>query len=404
MPSSISTFPSQAATAVIQHPVYLAWQPVWQKYIDIYDGVGGFRDGMYLVAHPREFKDWNVADPKQPTKKLLARRKLARYENVAATLLDQKRAALFKGEVTRTVDGQSKTQKDSPHPLEAWWENVDGEDCSIDQWMAEAFVGAALFGHLFHYMDRPAAIQGETAADQQQPFLRAYTPLDVPDWGLTDRGRLQWVRLQEATPRTDPKEQATIRPPRERLVTEETWELFERGNGGQPTVTSGEHQFGCVPIVVQYATRRALTQLIGQSVLGDPNLYIDLYNLTSEIRELLRAQTFGMMNVPLGTTADRVTVEEAQLMMGSEKGSEDVLFTPGQAAFIQPDTTNVTVYQEERQQLMRTIYRLMAVPYESDSKDAEAEGSLKLKHEDMNQILAGYGQECEKAEYAIAKL
>ena len=167
MPSNLSSFPAATASAIITHPVYVLWAPVWQKYIDIYDGIGGFRDGGYLVAHPREYKDWNETNPKTPTKKLLARRKLARYENVAATLLDQKRSALFKGEVTRTVEGQSKTQKDSPHPLEDWWENVDGEDCTIDQWMSEAFVGAGLFGHLIHYMDR-AESAGETAEERSR--------------------------------------------------------------------------------------------------------------------------------------------------------------------------------------------------------------------------------------------
>jgi len=396
-------FPSPTAHAVIQHPVYLEWAPVWKKYRDIYDGIGGFRDGTYLVAHPREWKDFTNPNPSKPTNKLLARRKLARYENIAATILDQKRSALFKGEVTRTVGGESKTQKTQPHPLETWWENVDGEYCSIDDWMGDAFVGAALFGHLVHYMDRPADAAPVTAADESQPFLRAYTPIDVPDWGLTDRGRLRWVRFQEAVPRTDPTTPAATQATRERLVTEDYWQVITRENGQQSS-TKGDHGFGIVPVVVQYATRRALTQFIGQSVLGDPNLFIDLYNLTSEIRELLRAQTFGMMNVPLGTTADRVSVLEAQTMMGDEKGAENVLFTPGPAQYIQPDTNNITVYQDERRDLLRTIYRLAAIPWESDSKDAEAEGSLKLKREDMNQVLASYGTECEKAEYQIAKL
>jgi hypothetical protein len=44
------------------------------------------------------------------------------------------------------------------------------------------------------------------------------------------------------------------------------------------------------------------------------------------------------------------------------------------------------------------------VPWEADSKDAEASGSLKLKREDMNQVLASYADECEKAEYQFVEL
>ncbi len=407
MPVVSAAVVSIAPATTISNPIYLKWLPVWNKLKDVYDGTGGFQDGTYLVAHPREWKDHTATVPTIPTAKLKARRALARYENIAAPILDQKRTALFRSPITRTVGGQAKAEKDNTHPIENWWANVDGSPgkCSIDQWMAEAFVAAGLFGHVFHYMDRPAGMPAETAADEPELFLRLYAPADVPDWLMDDRGQLTAVRLLEPQPRTDLYSQQSNLRPRERVVTETYWELRESGKtGGAVVLTRGDHDFGTLPIVVQYASRRALTPLIGQSVLGDPQLYLDCYNLTSEIRELLRNQTFGMMNVPLGTTADRVSVVEAQTMMGDEKGSENVLFTPGPAAYIQPDTGNVTVYQDERRDLIRTIYRLASVPFESDSKDAEAEGSLKLKREDMNQILAGYASECEKAEYQIAKM
>jgi len=374
----------------------------WRKLADVFEGTGGFADGTYLVAHPREYKDWQVDVPRIPTKKLVARRKLARYENVAATILEQKQAALFREAVTRTVGGQDREEKDAPHPLELWWDNVDGAYCDIDSWMAEAFLMSGLFGHVFHYMDRDS-VEAETAADQSQPFLRCYTPLDCSDWIQNDRGTLTAVKLLEAAPRTDLTKAFLEQRPRERVVTETDWTLYDFSSG-QPKTTTGAHLFAGLPVVVQYAKRRRLLPLVGASTLNDPALYIDLYNLTSEIRELLRNQTFGIMNVELGTGEHRVGVEEAQTMMGSEKGSENVMFTPGPATYVQPDTANVEVYQKERAELMRSIFRLAAIPWETDSKDAEAEGSLKLKREDMNQVLANYANECQKAEYAIAEL
>lgn len=403
---TITALPSGvSATSAIQHPVYIRYLPIWQKFRDVFEGTGGFQDGSYLVAHPREWKDFTQENPSNPTKKLKARRTLARYENVAATILDQKRTALFREPITRMVGGAKKGEAEKPHPLEDFWDNVDGTYCSIDWWMAEAFVASALFGHVFHYMDRPSTPSALTAADQQSPFLRLYTPMDVPDWLTDDRGWLTAVRLLEAQPRTDLDQQAAELRPRERVVTDEYWELVEFNKARQvESRTKGLHKFGILPVVVQYAKRRSLTPVIGQSVLGDPKLYIDLYNLTSEIRELLRDQTFGILNVQLGTGPDKVSALEAQAMMGDEKGSDNVMFTPGPASYVQPDTHNVTVYQEERKELLRTIYRLSAIPFESDSKDAEAQGSLKLKREDMNQVLSGYAKECEQAEYKIAEL
>ncbi len=398
MPQARSTSGSPA----IQHPVYVTWAPIWRKLVHVYDGSGGFLDGTYLIPHPREWKDFNAVTPKLPTKKLKARRALARYENVAATVLDQKRSALFRESITRTV---GVSDKPKPHPLELWWKDVDGAGTTIDDWMAEAFTFSSLFGHVAHYMDLPENLDAATAADIGQPFLRLYTPLDIPDWRLDEQGRLTAIRLVEGVTTDDPTKPHDENKLRERLVTRETWTLIDPGQSVPAAQTmSGPHTFGCVPVVIQYAKRKKLAQLIGQPVLGDPSLYIDLYNITSEIRELLRNQTFGILAVKLGTGDNAVDVEKAQTMLGQEKGAENVMFTPDGAEYIQPDSTNVTVYQEERQQLLRTIYRLAAIPWESDSQDAESEGSLKLKREDMNQILAAYGDECEKTEYEIARL
>lgn len=381
------------------HPLYVYFKPIWEKLVHCYEGTGGFQDGTYLVAHPREWLDFTADNPNKPTKKLKARWALARYENVAATILDQKRTALFRGEVTRTIGGEARSDQD--HPLWDFWDDVDGEGTSIDDWMAEAFTPAALFGFVYHLMDKPATSGAQTQADEPSPYLRLYAPLDVPDWLLSDRGGLIAVRLLESVERQtlDDPQFSTLRF-RERLITDEEWELREDGKKKD----GGTHGFGRLPVIVQYAKRRGLTPLIGQSVLHDPKLYIDLYNLTSELRELLRLQTFSILNVPLGSGETGTDIEKAKTMMGDTTGAENVLFTPEAAQFIQADTANVEAYQEERRQLLRTIFRLAAVPWESDSKDAEAEGSLQLKREDMNQVLAGYADECEKTEYALCEL
>jgi len=361
-------------------------------------------DGTYLVGHPREYLDHTNPNPVKPTRKLLLRRKLARYENIAGAILDQIIAALFREQVTRTIGGQKTTEIKNAHPLKDWWDNVDGAYCDIDSYMSDAFALAAIFGHVFHYMDRPDEEEVITAADEPQPLLTVYTPLDVPDWRESRRGKLLAVRLLESPERTNINEALNTQRPNERIVTDEYWELQESVNG-QTTKRRGDHGFGTLPIVVQYAKRRALLQpLIGDMLLGKPELYIDHYNIISETRELERGQTFGILNVPLGTGADRVPITEAQTMLGDEKGAENVMFTPGNAQFIQPDSANVTVYHEERTRLERAMFRLCGLPWESDSKDAEAEGSLQRKREDLNQRLSKFATECQKTEYSLVEL
>lgn len=390
------------------HPVYAKLETTWRKLRDVRSGEGGFADGGYLIGHPREYVQetreiteggvtkTETVSTNRATKKLKARRALACYENFAATVVETLVAALFREQATRRVgDGGQST----PAPLEAWWDDVDGLGTHIDDFMAEAWDVAATFGHLFLSVDLPTHT-AETAADQGQPFLRAYTPLDAIDWVVDDMGRLTAVKFAELAPR-ESIETAWVPKLRTRVVTATDWALYDHQG---VRVAGGPHDYGRVPVVVLFAKRRPLDPFVGASVLGDPMLYVDLYNLTSEVRELLRSQTFSILNVPLGTGEQALSVEQAQAMMGNTSGTSNVLFSGAAAQFISADAANVAAYHEEIKRRLRTIYRLASLQWESDSQDAEAEGSLQLKREDMNQRLSAYADECERAEYALAEL
>ena len=354
-----------------------------------------------------------------PSAKLLRRRALARYENFAGKIVDQMKSALFRIDPTRIL---AKDQH-AEGPILDWWRNIDrkvlrsmttftpAEDGSVAQqgsartsashFWSQAWDAAGTFGHMFVVMDRPSGPPAVTQADEQAPFLRMYTPLDAIDWLIDDLGNLTAIMFVERAPR------AQLGTPEPlyynlRVFTTEYWALynsnFELLEGGE---VNGLHNLGRIPVVTLYAKRRSLVPLVGHSVLDDPQLYIDLYNLTSEVRELLRNQTFGMLNVQLG--ADE-TVQEAQANLGQMSGTEAVLFSKGAASWISPSAANVEAYRNERADLIRSIYRLAAVTWESDSKDAEAKGSLKLKREDLNQMLSGFADELERAEIEIAEL
>lgn len=379
------------------HPTYSTLMPRWQRLRDVRSGLGGFLNGSYLVAHPREWKDHDSENPKKPTKKLTARRNLACYENFAGTIVSSMQTALFREQAVRRLGDGSTEGAD----VTEWWENVDGTGMHIDDFMKAAWDLAGTFGHLFLYMDRqPNEATEYTAADQEFPFLRGYTPLDVWDWAFDDLGQLIAIKFAELAPRTD-----LLKPHQDRIyvrvVDQTSWTLYD--DAGKP-IDGGEHGFGVCPVAILFAERQPMDPAIGTAVLGDPMLYIDLYNITSEIRELLRNQTFGILNIPLGAGQDRITVEEAMQLAGGAKGSDNVLFSGLAASYIQPDAGNIEAYHAEATRRLRSIYRQASLSWESDSKDAEAEGSLKLKREDMNQRLSGYADECERTEYKLCEL
>jgi hypothetical protein len=395
--------------AALRHELYLQFESDWRKLADVLEGTGGFKSGAryggYLVAHPREWQDHTAATPQVPTKKLLERRRLARYENFASAILKQTMTALFREAPTRILgktDGKPKQANVKPQGIEAWWLNVEGKKArkvDIDAFMNRAWKAAATFGHMLIYMDRSIG-EATTAADMPQPVLRAYTPLDVADWLEDEQGNLTEVKLLEP----EPRESFTSRQSsnvRYRCVDEESWTLYDH-NGKR--LESGEHRMGTLPCVELFAERRLLYQHVGLSLFGDGQLHIDHFNLISELRELFRKQAFSILNIPLGSGDQAMSAQSAKELLNEQVSTEGVLFSGLAAQFISADAANLVAYMDHIQQLVRTIYRLAGVFFESDSKDAEAEGSLKLKREDMSQRLSGFATELETADEAIAEL
>lgn len=400
---------SPSAALGVSHPLYQRWRDVWVRSHDVFEGAGGFLDPdrPYLIPHPREWLDHSVpvyaddgqtlirydlnTNPKIPSPKLKERRALARYENVAATLIDQLAGALFRDTPSRMFAVEDDNQD---RPIQQFWRDCDGAGTSWDDALAEAWKPCAAFGHLWGYVD----VQ---ESNPRQALVRWYTPIDVPDWLVDADGRLVSARFLEASPRESYAKTASTAhlDVRVREVTANGWTLSDRhGN----VVAEGGHAFGAVPVFVMYARRRSLTPYVGRSVLGDPQLYIDLYNLISETRELLRKQTFSIINVPVGETPGGV--QAAQQMIGQQSGTGNLLFTPEPAQMISADASNVDAYHDHMDRLVRLIYRLSVVAWEGDSKAAESADSKRIKRDDLNQVLAGYADECRRVDVFVTEM
>lgn len=409
--------PKVAATT---HPLYQLMKPTWTQLAHVREGTGGFLDGLYLVAHPREYLDHTIVsvdsttqvktstpnpNPKKPSRKLIARRQLARYENIASGILEAKKSALFREQPTRRVGTETGT-KTTPTELEQWWNNVDRDGMHIDDAVKQWWDLAATLGHVVLYMDTTSSqADAETAADESAPYVRVYTPLDVLDWRRDSEGELVWIKLLEATqaPSTgqlgDIQNIATYQI---RVVDETSWTLYDFKSGKY--LSQGQHQMGKLPVAYLFGKRRSLLADIGESLLGDPRNHIDIFNLTSELRELLRNEAFSVVNVPLGSGDTAMTVNEAQAMMGSQTGTNNVLFSGLPAQMLSGSPGNVQSYHDEITRLKREIFRESGVQWVTDSRDAEAAQALELKRDEMDARLSSYADEIQKTEKQIADL
>ena len=406
-----------------QHPLYTTLASTWRLLLDVYEGTGGFLDGSYLIPHPREVEYAFSEDPvtkvrtfdyntvRQETTRFKKRKVLARYENFAQIILDTLLDYLYAKAPSRVIGGQA-TAEDG-HPLMQWWEDVDGEGTHITDWVKRTHTLAALMGHAFVAMDRPPLdVAPRSKADQAAPFLRVYTPLDALDW--IARGRsLRAVKFIEAVGRDDlneaplaavsttPTASATGDGARKsvqyRIWDGETWQVYDQDGG---LLGRGDHGMGELPVLVFTGRPRATLPIVGRSVLGDPRLFRDHFNLVSEKRSLERDQTFSLLNIELGT--DQLA-EEAKSLAGETVSTSSALFTRGPAKFIAPEAGPVEHYERELQNLVRTIYRLVGLPWDVDSKQVETAELRKLKAMDLDRLLAGMAAEAERVEYAIAR-
>jgi hypothetical protein len=376
-------------------PEYAAMLPEWTVLAHAYCSAGGFADGGYLVPHKREWLDWQNPFPSRPSPGLIARRRLARYENLAAKIANVKHGALTRAVPTRQV---RPLASGAPHPITAWWNDVDGTGTPIDDFMANAELLALVLGYVVLFVDVPGGPGPLTLADTRRPYVCSYLPSDVPDWVAADR-QLTGIRLLEAAPRTSIEQAVDFTRPRSRIVSRSGWKVIDGG----AVIDQGTWAFDAVPAVYLYATPHPFAPFMGQSALGPSRMYLDDYNLTSEAREIKRAQVFAVFNVELGSGPDATPLDKAKAMLGDQIGPHQVLFTPGAARWLSPDPASLESYRVERERLQRTLFRLADIPWESDSRDAESEGSLRLKREDLNLALAGYADQMEKADYALAQ-
>lgn len=395
----------------ITHKLYPVFLETWIKSLDCYEGTGGFLDPTrpYLIPHPREFNDHSIKDketdsyrvnpnPTSPSPKLQMRRKLARYENIYAMIADTIVGSLFNEAPAR---GFSETKQNAF--VRAFWKDADGMGSDIDAVMQDAWIKAAVFGHVFCLVDRGNDEDAQTAADQRPPRIVQYTPIDILDWLEDTRGQLVEIKLLETKPRESLDQIERPSDRQVRVVGTEKATLYDyRGK----VIEEVTHGFGRLPGAMLYGRRRTMLKTVGRSVMGDPSNYIDLYNLSSEERELLRNQTFAMLNVPLGTGQgeERMSVSEAQAMIGSQSGTANVLFTPVAANYISPQSSNIEAYNLAQDRLARMIYRIVTLPWESDSKDAEAAGSHAFKRRELHNTLLKFAEELQRTENTILDL
>ncbi len=340
-----------------------------QFLLDAYSGQGGFANGDYLVAHPRESET-----------KLKSRKELAVYPNFTRKIVDVFMGFLWKQAPSRETDDL----------YAQFAANADGAGGKLDTVLSSYQRLAMILGTVYVIVDKPKQ-QGQTKADQAMPYLALRLKSQLVAESKNAAGVWQSVTFSELD------NGDTVY----RTFTVTGWKLSKKEDGSE-VIDQGEYSLGRVPVVpLHIAKPLNPTDSSSQSWVYDlAQLNWDLFNLRSELRELLRSQTFAILAMPVADAAERERLQNITI------GTENALtYDPSGGAhpgFIAPPADPVELYMKQIADTVEDIYRIANLEFVGGVQQSGIATSFHFQEANSN--LRGMAESCESAETEIAVL
>ena len=361
------------------HDEYISNMNLWEFLKNAYFGVGGFLDGGYIEKYEKESQQ-----------KYLNRKKNAYYLNYCATVIDTYNAHLFKQPIIRKSENRYYNR---------FTENVNGEHQDINTLMREAFLYAQIFGYSFIAIDKPD-IKVETMLEEIEqnalPYAYILPPYSVIDWSVNAKMELNWVKVAEQKP----EDVDNFLRPNDNRVFYRVWTKNEHYlfNDKEELVKRGEHGLGIVPFILLQNKKGPLGSIVGRSEIHDiVRINKRLYNLCSELDDLLRSQTFATLTYPALDAKDLSDVELGTDRILTYDPSSS--FSP---SFISPSIDATRAYETRINALIEEIYRLARLNY---SGGVSLSGvALAFTFDKTNQALCDKALNLQDAERKIAKI
>jgi hypothetical protein len=228
--------------------------------------------------------------------------------------------------------------RELPHDLYASMAaDIDGKGNSIGVFWQQFMTQFKARGSMLLLVDMPATMAPSMAAQMETrtaPYWTAIKPEDVTDYSLGDDGRFDFVAF--AGNYTD---QDGARIPCTWRFDRLGWQATDQEKN---ILDAGEHPLSECPVLI--GTEGGDFPHFGPfAPIAD--LSKRLFNLDSELDEILRSQTFSLltMNVPQGSTSDQKL--DAARVAGQTIGTNNLMVYEGTApGFIAPDSGPATTY------------------------------------------------------------
>lgn len=328
--------------------------------LDSYTGQGGFLTGEYLVQHPRE-----------SAAKFARRMQLAIRPNFVKKIVDSYLGYLFRVPPSRTSGSAV---------YDAFQTSADGLGDGLDKVMQRAQKLAMVAGTAFVLVDRER--------DGGSPYLSLRLPSSIV-WKRRDaRGRLLEIAFRETLDGTTTT----------RVFDDAGWRITD---GAGMAIAAGQHGLGEIPVVALHSSDPLLNEVSVAPWIGDiARINYDIYNAISELREIIRNQTFPVLLVPQRFASDKSDAKAITV------GTDNALaYDPadGPPSYIAPPDNPITVIQGYIKDLIGMIYQSVNLEYVSGF--ASGSGlAISYFFQQTQSSLSGMSAQLEAAEMRIARL
>lgn len=353
---------------------------------DAYTGGGGFQDGRYIIRHKREDDE-----------KLAKRKELSYYSNFVRPVVDSLTNPVFRKPILR--DWQA-TARDKVM-LEGFIKDIDLKGTPINRFMKKAVRMARLYGVCFMVMDNVEAADvsfSRVVAERKYPYLYIVKPEQVKHFTCDKNGILTSITYEVSTSYSN--EYGKTGTVETWTWTSKDWEKkMQHG-----LVAGADHNLGVVPVIPLFGTEVDEGDILPVSpMLSIAKTNLTIYNLCSELRELLRSQAFAVLIYPVTENIARQGIKD-----GVSLGPNDMLSCDGEARnlpqFITPSAEQAILIQAEIARLIDDIYRQADLTSVVAVQTKQSGVAKQWDFEQTNQILADMAENCEVAEQFIIYL
>lgn len=394
---------------------FTSMYPRFGYLLDAYMGAGGFDDGSYLDYHPREAKFSREGTFVEYLPKFKMRKARAYYYNIIKTVVDVPVSYIFQAPIMRTGHKM----------FEDFAADCNGRGTSLNLMMEELTRYARVFGSMFFVIDKNPGKANNRADDlKNKPKLIPVFPSDVCDYFMED-GVLKWVKILERYETSDGPLKGKQLRHRVRVWDEQNWYLYaieaaeesiqsEYANvkaavpkpsaEAKATETArGTHGLGYVPFVGIYNQQPEFGEIFGTTdIFQSARVARRIFNLCSELDEILRDQTFSLLVIPTDSTEDtanQVTGTTNGMYYKPVAGAAGLMPT-----YISPDAKCADTISTNIEALRSEIYRAASMGYAEGVMQVRSGVSKQWNFDQTNRFLSGLARRCESAEKQAGKL